>query len=59
MEINKPKLLVTGINGFIGLWITKKILETGEYDVRGTVRGKFQYLISSSLQVRSSFTSYF
>ena len=40
MESSKPKLLITGINGYIGAWVTLKALESGEYQVRGTVRGK-------------------
>ena len=38
MEQIKPKLLITGINGYIGSWTTLKALECGEYIVRGTVR---------------------
>ena len=38
MEQTKPKLLITGINGYIGSWTTLKALESGEYIVRGTVR---------------------
>ena len=34
----KPKLLITGINGYIGAWTTLYALESGEYEVRGTVR---------------------
>ena len=34
----KPTLLITGINGYLGSWTTLKALESGEYKVRGTVR---------------------
>ena len=39
------KVLVTGANGYIALWIVKLPLEAG-YSVRGTVRseGKASYL---------------
>jgi len=40
MESTKPRLLITGINGYIGSWTTLKALESGEYRVRGTVRDK-------------------
>lgn len=35
---DKPTLLVTGISGFLGSWVAKKALETGLYNVRGTVQ---------------------
>ena len=31
------KVLVTGVNGFLGTWVAKKLLEEG-FAVRGTVR---------------------
>ena len=39
------KILVTGANGFIAVWVVKRLLEKG-YSVRGTVRSeeKGQYL---------------
>lgn len=40
MDKSKPILLITGINGYIGSWVTLKALESGEYQVRGTVRDK-------------------
>ena len=40
MESAKPKLLVTGITGYVGAWVTLKVLETDQYSVRGTVRDK-------------------
>ncbi|KAF8877686.1 D-lactaldehyde dehydrogenase [Infundibulicybe gibba] len=41
----KDKVLVSGANGFIAIWIVRVLLERG-YDVRGTVRsvGKGKYL---------------
>ena len=33
------KVLVTGANGYIGVWVTKLLLERG-YQVRGAVRNK-------------------
>lgn len=45
MESSKPTLLITGINGYIGSWIALKVLETEEYHVRGSVRGKCNYAI--------------
>lgn len=44
MEKTKPKLLITGVNGYIGSWVTLKALKTGEYQVRGTVRGSISYI---------------
>ena len=32
------KLLVTGVGGFLGLWCAKKALESGKYEVYGTIR---------------------
>lgn len=40
MDKEKPVLLITGINGYIGSWVTLKALESGEYQVRGTIRDK-------------------
>jgi nucleoside-diphosphate-sugar epimerase len=40
MDKDLPKLLITGINGYIGSWVTLKALECGQYKVRGTVRDK-------------------
>lgn len=33
-----PLLLITGINGYLGAWVTLKALESKKYRVRGTVR---------------------
>jgi nucleoside-diphosphate-sugar epimerase len=38
MESDLPILLITGVNGYVGSWITKKALESKKYKVRGTVR---------------------
>ncbi|KAI0766552.1 NAD-P-binding protein [Irpex lacteus] len=35
--VTSGKVLVTGVNGFLGTWVAKKLLESG-YAVRGTVR---------------------
>jgi nucleoside-diphosphate-sugar epimerase len=35
---SKPRVLVTGISGYIGSWVTLRALESGKYLVRGTVR---------------------
>jgi nucleoside-diphosphate-sugar epimerase len=38
VAISPPaKVLVTGVNGYLATWVTKKYLEAG-YSVRGTVR---------------------
>jgi nucleoside-diphosphate-sugar epimerase len=37
---SKPILLITGVTGYLGAWITFKALETGKYSVRGTCRDK-------------------
>ena len=36
----KPLVVVTGITGYIGSWVTLKALQDGGYRVRGTVRDK-------------------
>lgn len=38
MKSDKPLLLITGVNGYIGLWVTLKALESNRFRVRGTVR---------------------
>jgi len=35
---NRPILLVTGCTGYLGAWCTKKAVESGKYQVRGTTR---------------------
>lgn len=32
--------MITGITGFLGSWVTKYFLESGNYIVRGTVRDR-------------------
>jgi len=36
----RPKVLITGITGYLGAWVLETFLKTGEYDVWGTVRSK-------------------
>ena len=38
MESGKPKVVITGVSGYIGSWVCKYFLDDGGYDVRGTVR---------------------
>lgn len=38
MEKSKPKVVITGVSGFLGSWILKMFVEDGTYSVRGTVR---------------------
>lgn len=35
--VNKGRVLVTGCNGYIAVWVVKSLLEEG-FSVRGTVR---------------------
>lgn len=36
--VSEPaKVLISGVNGYLGMWITRRFLEAG-YTVRGTVR---------------------
>lgn len=37
---SKPKVLITGVSGYLGSFICKTFLEHGGFDVRGTVRDK-------------------
>ena len=46
------KVLVTGANGFIAVWVVKTFLEKG-YSVRGTVRSE-----SKAKYLRELFKSY-
>jgi nucleoside-diphosphate-sugar epimerase len=38
MDKNLPLLLITGINGYVGSWVTKKALDSKKYRIRGTIR---------------------
>jgi nucleoside-diphosphate-sugar epimerase len=46
------KVLVTGANGFLAVWVVKKYLEAG-YSVRGTVRS-----LSKSAFLKDKFAQY-
>jgi dihydroflavonol-4-reductase len=35
---DKPSLLITGVSGFIGLWVAKEAIESKKYKVFGSVR---------------------
>ncbi|GJE97179.1 NAD(P)-binding protein [Phanerochaete sordida] len=50
--VTKGKVLVTGCNGFVALWVVKQLLEDG-YAVRGTVRRE-----SATPYVKDLFKSY-
>ena len=36
----KPLVVITGISGYIGLYVVRDFLQTGSFRVRGTIRGK-------------------
>mmetsp|Transcript_2906 Transcript_2906/g.4351 ORF Transcript_2906/g.4351 Transcript_2906/m.4351 type:complete len:355 (+) Transcript_2906:111-1175(+) len=40
MSTFKPKVLITGVSGYIGSYVCKTFLEHGGFNVRGTVRDK-------------------
>jgi GDP-D-mannose dehydratase len=40
VETHKKKVVITGISGFLGSYVTKVFLEDGGFKVRGTVRDK-------------------
>jgi nucleoside-diphosphate-sugar epimerase len=40
VESHKKKVVITGISGFLGSYVTKLFLEDGSLSVRGTVRDK-------------------
>jgi nucleoside-diphosphate-sugar epimerase len=53
VAISAPaKVLVTGANGFLAVWVVKKYLEAG-YSVRGTVRS-----LSKSAFLKDKFAHY-
>lgn len=37
-KVGSPKLLITGVTGYLGSWTTLKALESGKYEVYGTIR---------------------
>jgi nucleoside-diphosphate-sugar epimerase len=34
----KPKVVITGVSGFLGSWVLKTFVDSGDFSVRGTVR---------------------
>ena len=50
--ISSGKVLVSGANGFIAVWVVKKLLEAG-YSVRGTVRSE-----SKGMHLKEIFKEY-
>ncbi len=40
MTTSKPKVLITGVSGYVGSYVCKTFLEHGGFQVRGTVRNK-------------------
>ncbi|KAI0827010.1 NAD-P-binding protein [Trametes gibbosa] len=50
--VNSGKVLVTGANGFIAVWVVKTLLEQG-FSVRGTVRSE-----SKAIHLRDVFKSF-
>ena len=40
VESTKPTVTITGISGFLGSHVCLTYLQSGEYNVRGTVRSK-------------------
>jgi nucleoside-diphosphate-sugar epimerase len=40
VETQKQKVLITGITGFLGSWVTEIFLRDGRFEIRGTVRSK-------------------
>ena len=37
-QAKKPTVVITGVSGYIGSWVTKMFLDDGAYEVVGTVR---------------------
>jgi len=53
VAVSSPaKVLVTGANGYLAVWVVKKYLEAG-YSVRGTVRS-----LSKSASLADTFSKY-
>ena len=50
--VNSGKILVTGANGFIAIWVVRSLLEHG-FSVRGTVRS-----LAKGEHVKKTFASY-
>ena len=50
--VTSGKVLVTGANGFVGIWVAKAYLDHG-FSVRGTVRSE-----SKAKHLRQVFQSY-
>ena len=36
----KPLVVITGISGYLGLYVVRDFLQDGNFRVRGTIRGK-------------------
>ena len=52
VAVEQGKILVTGSNGFIAMWVVRSLLDQG-YSVRGTVRSE-----SKAKHVREVFSKY-
>ena len=52
VAVQQGKVLVTGANGFIAVWVVKHLLDQG-YSVRGTVRSE-----SKAKHLRELFSKY-
>lgn len=50
--VDSGKVLVTGVNGYLAIWVVKSLLEAG-YSVRGTVRSA-----SKAKYIQDYFSSY-
>lgn len=50
--VTSGKVLVTGANGFVAVWVVKKLLEQG-FSVRGTVRSE-----EKGKHLKETFASY-
>ena len=51
VAVQQGKVLVTGANGFVAVWVVQRLLEQG-YSVRGTIRSE-----SKTKYVRELFSS--
>ena len=52
VAVQQGKVLVTGANGFVAVWVVQRLLEQG-YSVRGTIRSE-----SKTKYVRELFSKY-